>query len=213
MISEGDARQLLQGGFDVSRETMRKLDLYVDLLRTEAERQNLVSARTLPTLWSRHILDSAQLVRFRRSQNETWLDLGSGAGLPGVVVAAMHEGEVTLLEQRRLRTAFLQSAIDTVGLGARCRVVTARAETADLGKFDIISARAFAPLKKLLKLGFRFCHPGTRWILPKGRSAQSELDDLSGSWQGVFSLERSMTDPDAQIIIADNVAPARGSAR
>lgn len=213
MNSEADAKRRLVEDFHVSRETLGRLELYSDMVAAEANLQNLVSAQTLPAIWHRHILDSAQLIRFRRSEDETWLDLGSGAGLPGIVVAALHEGQVTLLEQRRLRTGFLQRAVDAIGLGEHCRVITGRAETADLGPFDIISARAFAPLKKLLQLGGRFAHPGTRWILPKGRSAEAELDDLVGSWQGAFNLEQSMTDPEAQIIVADHVTSSGGLAR
>lgn len=213
-MDEEAARRIVVEELGVSRETMAKLSIYADLLREESHRQNLISAQTLPTIWSRHILDSAQLTGFRRSDQGTWLDLGSGAGLPGLVVAAMHQGRVTLLEQRRLRTTFLQSAVEAMDMTAHCYVVTGRAEGTLLGTFDIISARAVAPLKKLLEIGHRFAHSGTRWILPKGRSAQSELDALAGSWQGEFRLEPSMTDPAAQIIIADKVEPSRrGSVR
>ena len=90
-------------GRDVSRETFEKIGAYAALLRDESGRQNLVSASTLEHLWERHLLDSAQLVRFEPHAGASWVDIGSGAGLPGIVIACLVEGPVTLIEPRRLR--------------------------------------------------------------------------------------------------------------
>jgi 16S rRNA (guanine527-N7)-methyltransferase len=90
-------------GRDVSRETLDRLERYADLLRSESAKQNLVSASTLDRLWDRHILDSAQLVKFAPRPDLSWVDIGSGAGLPGIVIAALVTGPVTLVEPRRLR--------------------------------------------------------------------------------------------------------------
>jgi 16S rRNA (guanine527-N7)-methyltransferase len=91
-------------GVDVPRETFDRLEAYVSLLREENLRQNLVSAATLDSVWERHILDSAQLVRFEPRPGAAWVDLGSGAGLPGIVIACLVEGPVALVEPRRLRS-------------------------------------------------------------------------------------------------------------
>jgi len=91
----------------VSRETIEKLEAYVALLHEESRHQNLVSATTLEQVWDRHILDSAQLVRFEPRPGASWADIGSGAGLPGIVIACLVEGPVTLIEPRRLRADFL----------------------------------------------------------------------------------------------------------
>src|SRR5690348_6795510 len=94
-------------GRPVSRETFERLCAYVERLKSEAIRQNLVSGTTLEHIWERHILDSAQLVRFEPRAGASWLDVGSGAGLPGIVIACLAEGPVTMVEPRRLRSEFL----------------------------------------------------------------------------------------------------------
>jgi 16S rRNA (guanine527-N7)-methyltransferase len=208
-MEEADARGWVEATFDVSRETMERLDRFAAVLREEAARQNLVSRSTLDLLWSRHIADSAQLLRFAPSPEASWIDLGSGAGFPGIVVAALHRGPVTLVEERRLRFDFLRRAAEVLGVGVE--VIGAKVERVSPQPFDVISARAFAPLPRLLELGRGFSTPKTLWVLPKGRNAQSELEALDSSWQGDFRLEPSLTDPDAQIIVAGQVRrTARG---
>src|SRR3954471_608960 len=105
-------------GRNVSRETYEKIETYAELLREEAKRQNLVSASTLDRLWERHILDSAQLIRFEPHAGASWVDIGSGAGLPGIVLACLVEGPVTLIEPRRLRAEFLHKVGESLGLKA-----------------------------------------------------------------------------------------------
>ena len=202
-MDEGEARAWVERECDVSRETMAKLDAFADLLRAENERQNLVSRGTLDQLWLRHIADSAQLLRFAPA-GASWLDLGTGAGFPGLIVAALHDGPVTLVEERRLRADFLQRAAEAMGL--RVEILHARAERVPARPFDVISARAFAPLEKLLSLGTAFSTQKSLWLLPKGRNAESELAALDPSWQGEFRLEPSVTDAEAQIIVAERVS-------
>jgi 16S rRNA (guanine527-N7)-methyltransferase len=197
--------QEAQAALDVPRETLAGLECLLNLIREENGRQNLVSATSLVHAWSRHILDSAQLLRFAPKQEGRWLDLGSGAGFPGLVLALLRRSKVTLVEERRLRAAFLEQAAERLGIADRVEVLCTRAETAPARPFDMITARAFAPLGRLLALGERFSTAATVWILPKGRSAKSELDAARSSWQGEFRLEPSLTDPDARIIVASNV--------
>jgi 16S rRNA (guanine527-N7)-methyltransferase len=208
MIDEGEARSRVEAEFNVPRGTMDRLDAFAALLREESGRQNLVSKASLDTLWQRHIVDSAQLLRFAPSPNASWIDLGSGAGFPGLMVASLHGGSVTLVEERRLRVDFLQRA--AILLGIEPEIVPAKVERMSPRAFDVICARAFAPLPKLLDLGSRFSTAKTRWILPKGRNARSELDEVQSSWQGDFRIEPSLTDPDAGIIVAEGVMRKRG---
>jgi 16S rRNA (guanine527-N7)-methyltransferase len=192
---------------DVPRETLDRLRAFAELLRVENERQNLVSKASLETLWQRHILDSAQLIRFAPVGAGNWLDLGTGAGFPGLLVPLFHSAEVVLVESRRLRADFLRTAASVLGIAARVDVRCSRLEALDERPFDVISARAFAPLPKLLRLAERFSTSGTVWILPKGRNAKSELEAARSSWQGDFRLEPSLTDAEAQIVVATGVRP------
>ena len=204
-MDEPEARERL----GVSRETLDRLERFVGLLRQENEHQNLVSAASLDEVWSRHILDSAQLLRFAPRGAESWLDLGTGAGFPGLVIAAITPFRVTLVEARKLRADFLRRAADVMDLALGVEIVCSRAEALPVRRFDVISARAFAPLDRLLTTGRRFSTDKSVWILPKGRNAKSELEAAESSWQGDFRLEPSLTDADAQIVVATGVRPRK----
>ena len=190
------------GGQHVSRETFERLEAYVAMLRLESKRQNLISAATVDQLWERHILDSAQLVRFEPHAGASWLDIGSGAGLPGVVIACLVDGPVTLIEPRRLRGEFLHRACELLRLNAS--VFVGKAERAG-GRYDVITARAVANLAKLLKISAHLSTRKTVWALPRGRSAHAELVEAARSWQGRFHVEQSVTDDDSQIVVATGV--------
>ena len=206
-MEEAEARAWVEREFDVPRETMQALDRFAALLRVENESQNLVSRGTLDQLWLRHIADSAQLLRFA-PEGASWVDLGTGAGFPGLVIAALHDGPVTLVEERRLRVEFLRRAAELMEL--RIEILHARVERVPARPFDVISARAFAPLEKLLSLGTAFSTQKSLWLLPKGRNAETELAALDPSWQGDFRLEPSVTDAEAQIIVAEGVRQRPG---
>jgi 16S rRNA (guanine527-N7)-methyltransferase len=150
-------------------------------------------------------VDSAQLVRWAPAPGASWIDLGTGAGFPGLIIAALHRGPVTLVEERKLRVDFLRRAAETLGVADRTDVIGGKAERIERRVFDVVSARAFAPLPRLLDLGTRFSTLKTRWILPKGRNARSELEAVESSWQGDFRIEPSLTDPEAGIIVAEGV--------
>ena len=192
------------GGRPVSRETFELLQRYAERLAAASREQNLISVSTLESLWDRHILDSAQLVRFLPFRGASLIDIGSGAGLPGMVIAILTEGPITLVEPRRLRAAFLQETVEALGLSRR---VTVRAEKIDKveGSFDVITARALAPLGRLLGMGLHLAHPGTIWALPKGKSAHSELAEAQRSWQCEVRREVSCTDPEAAILVLSKV--------
>ena len=191
-------------GRPVSRETLALLETYVERLKSANFSQNLVAPSTLEAVWERHVLDSAQLARFEPTPGSAWVDIGSGAGLPGLVIAALVAGPVTLVEPRRLRAAFLAETVKALGLAGRVTVVAAKIEQVT-GQFDMITARAVAPLARLLGLGLHLAHPGTIWALPKGKSAQSELAEARRSWQCEARSEASCTDPHAQILVLSKV--------
>lgn len=193
-------------GYDVSRETLDILERYGDLLIAENDQQNLISRSTIDSLWERHITDSAQLVRFAARPDSSWLDIGAGAGLPGIVISILTVGPVTLVEPRRLRAEFLSRCVETLRLGTR---VTVRCEKVERtpGSFDTITARAVASIDKLFAIGSHLSHAKTRWILPKGQSGRKELEDARARWQGRFSTEPSITDGQAVIVLAEGVRP------
>lgn len=182
----------------VSRETFEKLETYVALLTEENQRQNLVSAATLAAVWDRHILDSAQLVRFEPYPGSSWADIGSGAGLPGIVIACLVDGPVTMIEPRRLRADFLHKVVESLQLGAE--ILCEKAERVG-GCFDVITARAVANLSDLLKLSAHLSTRNTVWALPKGRNGSAELAQARHAWQGEFHVERSVTDADSWIVV------------
>jgi 16S rRNA (guanine527-N7)-methyltransferase len=187
---------------DVPRETFEKLQAYAALLREESQRQNLVSASTLDHLWDRHMIDSAQLVRFEPRAGASWVDIGSGAGLPGIVIACLVGGPVTLIEPRRLRADFLHRVCESLRIGAT--VITSKVERA-AGTYDVLTARAVANLAQLLKISAHLSTRKSLWVLPKGRSAEGELAEAQRSWQGAFHVEQSVTDADSHIVVATGV--------
>jgi 16S rRNA (guanine527-N7)-methyltransferase len=191
-------------GRDVSRETYERLERYVDLLIDENQRQNLIGRSTVDEVWLRHIVDSAQIVRLAPRLDSSWVDIGSGAGLPGLVVAILTEGPVALIEPRRLRAEFLRRSAEGLGLSHRVTVHAAKAERVG-GRFDVITARAVASLDALLGISRHLSTDKTRWLFLKGKNAQSELDEARAKWQGEFRLEPSRTDPEAAIVIAERV--------
>ena len=191
---------------DVSRETLEKLEAYAALLREESSRQNLISASTLDQLWERHILDSAQLVHLEPRPGASWADIGSGAGLPGIVIACLVDGPVTLVEPRRLRAEFLHKVGESLGLDLS--VFPGKAERAG-GKYDVITARAVANLAELLKISAHLSTRNTVWALPKGRSARAELAEAQKAWQGAFHVEQSLTDDDSWVVVAAGVRERR----
>lgn len=201
-MTEEDARSWIRAKFGVSRET--KLGELVELLRQGATSQNLIAPSTVEQIWARHILDSAQLTQHAPEKGE-WLDIGSGAGLPGLVLAILRQQRIELVEPRRLRTAFLENTASQLGLD-HVSIVTAKVERTS-GTVAIITARAVASLDQLFRIAWHRSDSSTIWLLPKGRNAQSELEAARVSWQGSFHVEQSVTAPDSLIIVAQGVRP------
>lgn len=198
--SEEAARDWLRGSGECDAKALARLERLVELLEEENARQNLVSKASLEEVWQRHIVDSAQLLPYVPRGTTPWLDLGTGAGFPGLVISALRpDCEVLLVESRTKRIEWLGRARLELGL-QKVEVLGERLEQLESRKVAVISARAFAPLERLLSLSARFSTKTTIWLLPKGRSAQQELDELRG-WRHKFHVEQSVTDPQAGVIV------------
>lgn len=188
---------------------MSRLAHFAALLAEENERQNLVSAASLQMVWQRHFADSLQLLDYVPRETGPWLDLGSGAGIPGLVLAcALPDVELLLVESRKRRIDWLHRAAETLDL-PKCRVLGARLETVETVPVRVITARAFAPLAKLLQLSARFSTRDTTWLLPKGRSAAQELAEQPAGVRAMFHVEQSRTDPEGGILIAQGTPEIR----
>jgi 16S rRNA (guanine527-N7)-methyltransferase len=188
---------------EVSRETLSRLGAYIELLARWQSAINLVGRSTLADPWRRHLLDSAQLARFLETRTGPIIDLGSGAGLPGIVLAIMGVPTVHLVEADRRKAQFLREAARQLGL-ANVTVHAARIETLSL-KAAVLTARALAPLPKLLELAAPVLMPNGRLVLLKGRSAADEVAEAERHWAMRVAVEPSLADPEGRIVILDEV--------
>lgn len=185
--------------------SVERLERFAALLRKENAQQNLVSASSLESVWLRHIADSAQLLRHVPRETTPWLDLGTGAGFPGLVIAALRpEWDVRLIESRKRRVDWLERAAEELGL-LNCSVIGAKLEDVETVSAGVISARAFAPMVKLLALSQRFSTAETVWLLPKGRSAGHELRQLAPKVRRMFHVEQSLTDAESGIVVGSGL--------
>jgi 16S rRNA (guanine527-N7)-methyltransferase len=191
----------------VSRETLSKLEAYLALLAQWQKAINLVARSTLVDPWRRHVLDSAQLFRHLPPNAGRLADLGSGAGLPGLVLAIMGAtgglGEVHLVEADRRKAQFLREAARQLALD-RVWVHPARIETLDL-TVEVVTARALAPLADLLPLAKPLLFPDGRLLLLKGRTAAAELATVTTDWTMKVAVEPSLTDRNGSVLILDEV--------
>jgi len=192
--------------FDVSRETVARLATLADMLVRWNARINLVAPSTLDDIWRRHIADSAQLLALVPDDVRSWLDLGAGAGFPGLVIATMApQIDVTLIESDRRKAAFLRAAASA--MGTVVRIHARRIEHVSPVFPDVISARALAPLPRLLPLAARFTTPATVLLLPKGARVDSELTACAASWHSRTERFPSMTDPAGVILRLRELRP------
>jgi len=192
--------------YGVSRETLERLEAYVETLAAWTRRINLVAPGSLPEVWRRHVADSAQLAALAPADAETWADLGSGAGLPGLVIAAMRPGlAMTLVESDQRKAAFLRTAAAAMGLAPT--VLAQRIEAAPPLAADVISARALAPLPKLIPLACRHAHAGTVCLFPKGARAESELTEAGRDWHSRVEQFESKTDRSGRILRITGMRP------
>ncbi len=207
-MTEEEARAFCAARTDAAG--MSRLERFAELLVAENDRQNLVSSASLAAVWQRHFADSLQLLdHVPRGTSGPWLDLGSGAGFPGLALAAAcAETEVVLVESRKRRVEWLERAASALGL-SHCRVNGARLEHVQSFPATVIVARAFAPMSNLLTLSARFSTPSTTWLLPKGRSAAQELAEQPDVVRAMFHVEQSQTDSDGGILIGQGTPDDR----
>jgi len=199
IANEVDARAYCASLCDSA--AMKRLDAFLPVLLEESSRQNLISSSSLESVWQRHIADSLQLLEHVPRETLMWLDMGTGAGFPGLIVAMARPNiPIRLVESRKKRIAWLESVRNQFDL-PNCEVLGSRLENVETFAATVISGRAFAPLDRFIALSARFSTPDTLWLLPKGRSAAQELAGQPARVQKMFHVERSATDPDAGLLI------------
>ena len=190
----------------VSRETLQRVDCFVELLLRWQSKINLISASTIPHVWTRHIADSLQLIDLARDA-QIWVDVGTGGGFPGLVIAcalADRPGAaVHLVESNLKKAAFLREAVQATG--APATVHGMRIETfakGFRGPLDVVTARAVSPLNALLNMCFPLlAKNGVTGLFPKGQNAALELDEAAKSWKMKAELVPSRTDPAGRIVV------------
>lgn len=201
-MTEDQAAAWAEARFDET--ALARLHQFAALVLVENDQQNLIAPSTLGSIWSRHIVDSLQLLALAPAAGH-WIDVGTGAGFPGMVIAAASELRVTLIEPRKLRASFLSEAATELGVAHRVEVIAAKSQNACTVVGDVISARAVAPLSALLDATRHLASPKTRYLLPKGRSAAEEVETARRQWHGMFHVERSIVDAASGIVVASGV--------
>ena len=197
--------------FEVSREAAERLKVYAALLGHWQKTINLVAPSTLDDIWNRHFADSAQLLRLAPASAKTWLDIGSGAGFPGLVIAIMlhasRQARMVLIESDSRKAAFLGEAARATGVVVD--IVCARIESssthAKVGPVDIVSARALAPMGRLLELANPFFSSKTNGLFLKGRNVETEIAEASATWLFEHRLVPSLTDPEGRVVVIENL--------
>lgn len=195
--------ELLRNHFDVSRETMERLEIFAATLTKWNPKINLVSKRSLEELWSRHILDSMQVYSAVDGNAGAWLDIGSGGGLPGVIVGILSMeqdriGTVRLMESDQRKCAFLRNVARECGVPLT--VTCERIEQATPERADVLSARALADLSDLLLFSERHLKNGGTAVFPKGVSWKKEVDNALKQWRFEWEAITSLTEPEAVIL-------------
>jgi 16S rRNA (guanine527-N7)-methyltransferase len=196
--------------FDVSRETCERLEAYIALLTQWNLRINLVARGSIDSAWMRHLADSAQLFDLAPDEALSWIDLGSGAGLPGLPIAAIAAEKtpglhVTLVESDTRKAAFMEAAAQEMRL--HVTIVPQRIETLAPRTYDVVSARALAPLARLCALAQGLSGPGTIFLFPKGARVDSELTAATTGWHIRAEKIASRTDPAATILRIQELEP------
>ncbi len=196
--------------YPVSHETLMRLDRYVDLLRRWQKIKNLVGPKTLDELWTRHVVDSLQLLDHGRG-SLVWCDLGSGAGLPGIVLAAGLAGvpgaRVHCVESNGRKAAFLREAARELELPVTVHDRRIEDVVGTLDGIEVVTARALAPLSDLMDLGGILLKKGAAGLFLKGQDIERELTQASKSWTFTASVMPSVTDPSGRIVRVEGASP------
>lgn len=188
---------------DVSRETHAKLEEYVSLLLVWQKKINLVSRETIDSVWSRHIWDSAQLASLLPNKSASIIDLGSGAGLPGVVLSILGYSNLTLVESNSKKTAFLKTVKRKLSLS--CEVAETRIENLKHGPADVVVSRALASLDRLLSYSQNFITSQTQLVFLKGKGFQNEITEAKRNWSFQVKTKQSITSEEGRVLILSGV--------
>lgn len=197
----------------VSRETLARLETFVDVLMLGTERQNLIGPSTIPTIWTRHVADSLQLLDLAPDA-KVWVDFGAGAGFPGIPIACALAGQdgaaVHLVESVGKKANFLREAVQATGVPAAVHQVRAENFAAGHGdSVDVVTARALAPLKVLCDLAFPLIQRGAIGLFPKGQDVDAELTEATKYWNIEATKAPSKTSPDGSIVIVTGLTRKR----
>jgi 16S rRNA (guanine527-N7)-methyltransferase len=201
-----DSRAEFLAACPVSRETEARLERYAELLVERNQSLSLVSDSTVPVLWTRHFLDSAQLLRLIPEPENSVVDLGTGAGFPGLVLAIMGLPNVQLVEHNMQKVAFLKAVIDDLGLPVVIHAM--KAEAVRPFAAGAVTSRALKPLDQLLGLARRFLGPDSVCVIPKGRRAEDELRNAQRNWLMDIERFQSLTDSGSTIFRLSHVSGA-----
>ena len=203
-MTEDEAREQVRSL--VGDQATTRLERLVALIVDENERQNLIARSTVATMWQRHVLDSVQLLQWAGTDAGLWLDIGTGGGFPGLAIGVVWPGPMMLVEPRRKRAEFLRHAAQQTGLNS-VEIRQQQVESVDKARASIISARAVAPVSKLISSAIHCGTLETRWILPRGLGYAADMADAMTKWHGMFHVEHSLSDPQAGIVVATGIAP------
>lgn len=194
----------------VSHETESRLDLFVNLFLRWQSAVQLVAKSTLPKLWTRHIADSLQLVDIAPDAR-TWADFGSGGGFPGLMIAiaiADRPGAlVHLIESDTRKAAFLREAARVTRAPVQIQAERIESAAERIGQADIVTARALAPMPRILALAAPFLAAGSTGIFLKGQDVDNELTQAAKSWSIQYTVRQSLTDPGGRIVIINSAVP------
>jgi len=198
----------------VSRETLRRLELFVDLLLDWQQRQNLIGPSTIPIIWTRHVADSLQLLEHAPSDAKIWADFGSGGGFPGIPIAcALAEtpgAQVHLIESVGKKATFLREAVKLTGVPAQVHHLRAENFGDSYGdKVDVVTARAVSPLKTLCDQAFPLIRRGAVGLFPKGQDVDAELTEAAKYWTIKAEKRPSKTSPEGCIVVIRGLKPLR----
>lgn len=197
-MTEEEARAWATARFDPA--VIARLDAFAALVIDENARQNLISPASIPAIWSRHIVDSLQLLALGRPDG-CWLDIGTGGGFPGMVVAIARGGPTVLVEPRRKRADFLERCAADLAL-AEVQVIASKVEQVD-ARAAVISARAVASIEILLRAAAHCATSATRWLLPRGSIDRDELAAIASTFRMMFHVEQSVTHVGSSIVILE----------
>ncbi|MGV2978161.1 16S rRNA (guanine(527)-N(7))-methyltransferase RsmG [Roseibium alexandrii] len=196
---------------DVSRETLDRLQIYVDLVLKWQPAQNLIAPSTIPDIWTRHVADSLQ-TQWSYPEAKVWVDIGSGGGFPGVVTAILLADEpdthVHMIESNQRKAAFLRTALRETGSKGTVHAgrIESVAEGWNHGPVDAVSARALASLNLLFDLAEPFTAQGSKAVFHKGQDFRRELDEVSDSWQFDLVEKESVVDPLSRMLLFSNIS-------